>query len=96
MDEKQKAFFKDLDKKGMCGTTQALLLDLNNGDFTYEKALEFLCKRYKDEKDTLVRDNINLSRNLNELLALARTISNFGGTIKQAQDLSKKVLGQLK
>lgn len=96
MNEEQKKFMSFLDKNGTCGTTQAVIMDLESGKTTFEEALKFLCTRYKGEKETLVKDNVNLSRNLNSLLSLARTLSIFEGSVKQVRELSKKVLENLK
>lgn len=95
MNNKEIEFIKKLDPYEGDGTVQSMFLNNKASDVPYVKALEFLVKAFKAEKDALKEDNKKLSKDYGELTSFTRTISTFGGTVKDAQALAKKALDNL-
>lgn len=68
MTREQIEFIKSLDKDATSGTIQSILIREDLQQMPYTKALEFLIRSLKSEKDFLIEDNIKLSKQYAECM----------------------------
>lgn len=61
MTKDQIEFLQSLDKEGMDGTIQTVLMSDNLQVVSFVSVLTHLVKQLKAEKDSLIKDNIKLS-----------------------------------
>ena len=61
MTKDQIEFLQSLDKEGMDGTIQSVLMSDNLQVMNFTTVLMHIVKQLKNEKDSLIKDNIRLS-----------------------------------